>query len=77
MCYEHSASEGVAVIQLMERMLQEATSPAPAPAPALPTAASASNGPPRLLSWNVDSVTRANIQVAARTVDRWAESHSN
>lgn len=73
LCYEHSAAEGLAVIQLMEKMLKEAASPAPAvanaEAPRSPPAAVA-NAPPRLLGWNVDSVTRGHLDAAAKAVDR-------
>ncbi|XP_034238882.1 choline O-acetyltransferase [Thrips palmi] len=71
LCYEHSAAEGMAVIQLMEKMLSEATNPAVAAvteAPRSPPAVVA-NPPPRLLGWNVDSVTRAHLQEAAKAVD--------
>ncbi|KAE8750338.1 hypothetical protein FOCC_FOCC002898 [Frankliniella occidentalis] len=73
LCYEHSPSEGVAVIQLMEQMLKDATTPASVTLPATPgsppPATAPVNAPPRLLGWNVDSTTRRHLDEAAKAID--------
>lgn len=78
LCYEHSASEGVAVIQLMERMLQETANPPQVPqgdpaTPGSPAPATApANAPPRLLGWNLDNTIRRHMEEAAKAMDRYA-----
>lgn len=67
LCYEHSPSEGVAVVKLMEHALKgcEDLPPAPSVPPCMPHLA-----PPRLLQWDFDDETLKSIEKAAHNVDR-------
>lgn len=66
LCYEHSPAEGVAVIQLMEKLLKHANeqsseSAVPTTGGHLP--------PPERLEWNLEAVNLQHIEEAAKQLD--------
>lgn len=80
LCYEHSPSEGVAVVQLMENLLKRCEDLPLASNTTLTTTnetsftttvSSASHLPaPERLEWKLDARQHRSIQEAAITIDR-------
>lgn len=65
LCYEHSSAEGIAVIQLVEKLYKHAeegqTNEPPAPSSHLP--------PPERLEWNLEADDHRRIEEAANFLD--------
>ncbi|XP_046391874.1 choline O-acetyltransferase-like isoform X3 [Ischnura elegans] len=70
LCYEHSPSEGIAVVQLMEKLLKN-TADVPFNQP-LATDVKLAH-PPQRLQWIIEEDVRRSIKLAAQNIDRAIE----
>jgi choline O-acetyltransferase len=70
LCFEHSALEGIAIVQMMDRLfkkLENDTSEIIAPVETDKACV------PRRLAWNLSDKTRATINVAIEDMDKYAK----
>uniref|UniRef100_A0A8D8YHI3 Choline O-acetyltransferase n=1 Tax=Cacopsylla melanoneura TaxID=428564 RepID=A0A8D8YHI3_9HEMI len=68
LCYEHSSAEGVAVINLMEKLIEKSALPL-----RNPISTSLQDTTPEPLMWNINAALHKHIRDAARTFDSSVE----
>ena len=65
-CYEHSAAEGIAVVQLLDKILQQPQ----IHEPILPKMPQDQFSVPQLLEWNLNNTLIEKIEEAAHNIDK-------
>lgn len=70
LCYEHSPSEGLAPVQLLEGILKKVDGDVNADEEEDVKEATSHVPPPEKLEWNLDGDLKRRITVASQTIDK-------